>query len=148
VSYDLQDAVGVDKRQIRLDRLNYRQPDVTRGMPVIWYRFNKPDHMPHVAFVQAHDKNSTIVAYVPNAPGGEVRRQCRHVSDPLLRLGHSLVDGGCWDFAPWYTDLIKTLVDIQSSLAELSRRMDVGGPARKEDAFRGGKRSTKEEKEE
>ncbi len=125
--------VGVDRNEVRRERLEWRMPKVEPGTPIIWYAGNKPDKKPYVGTVARvmRKPNQTIVAHVPGHPGSEFVFKCHHVSDPLLKLGADIAsEGGCWQFSPFYREYLERSAELERRMSDLERRMDQATPVK------------------
>lgn len=90
-------------------------PKPLRGSSVIWYPHGLRGDVSEVAFVLKLFAGSIVIQLA----SGLVKEAVRHVDDPRLQDNEHQRENGAWD----YTDDHRTLVDLQSRLAELESRV-------------------------
>lgn len=107
---------------IRDEVAAYKQPNISKGSIVFWYKNGQKRGDGLIGFVQAVNQ-STIDLYVPGHPYARMSG-IRHVTDPWLKIPANRADSGGWDFSDAHCILNAWMDNMRDRVAALEKTIE------------------------
>lgn len=114
---------GLRPQDIAGEIAQFRQPPVTQGQAVNWYRNGVTKGGPLLAYVQQPHPGVCVDLYVPGADF-PIQEGVRHITDPRMKLGHEHTESGGWDYTDDWKKEQAWKAEVERGLHDAHRKLN------------------------